>query len=344
MPEQTRRPSHYDDVFCQVLKDVLASGQKVTGGKSLSVGSNQTTYEILNYSFCLPNPRDRLLFHPRRRLNLTAAIGRFTWMMSGSNLLSGIEFYDPKARDFSDDGVTVPGSSDGARLLRPRSGPNQIENVIELLKNDHSTRRAAVAIYAAEDAGRESRDIPCTMGLVFNIRLGGLHATTIMRSNNAVRVLPYDVFLFSLVAELVASAAGVPLSSYNHFAVSMHVYEKDVSLVREILVQPPLERKIMAAMPIWTAMEEVRRLVAFENELRSSCALLNEPELQTFNERIGKEYSTYWQDFARILLLNALRKSSLIVSKKELQADLCRALQEPWRSLMYSEIAHSRSD
>ena len=331
-----RKPSTntdtYDGVYCTLLKDILDDGQRVTAGKSLSVGSNQTTSEILNYSFSLPNPRDRLLFHPKRRLNLTAAIGRFTWMMSGSNLLSGIEFYDSKARDFSDDGLTVPGSSDGARLLKPQPGFNQIDNVIKLLKSEASTRRAAVTIYRAEDVGRQSRDIPCTMGLVFNIRGGGLHATTLMRSNNAVRVLPYDVFLFSLLSELVASAVGVPFSSYHHFAVSMHIYENDVFLAREILVQPALQRTIMAAMPPGS-MEEVEKLVRFEGEVRTTT--LNEYKVKQFSERIAQGFSRYWQEFARILLLHAVRKSSLANSKKEtMQADLCDALEEPWRSFV----------
>ena len=337
MSERTTS-DHYDNVFRSLLRDILETGQQVNAGESLSVGSNQTTYEILNYSFSLPNPRDRLLFNPKRRLNLTAAIGRFTWMMSGSDLLSGIEFYDPKARNFSDDGVTVPGSSDGARLLRPQPRLNQIDNVIKLLKEDASTRRAAVTIYRAEDAGRESRDIPCTMGLVFNVRSGGLHATTLMRSNNAVRVLPYDLFLFSLLSEIVASAVGVPLASYHHFAVSMHIYEKDLALAREILDQPPLERTIMAPMPLGTALAEIEKLIKFETELRSSYTMLDENKVKEWRERIEQEFSNYWQEFARVLLLNALRKSSVAnIQKQAILADLCRAFAEPWRSLIVSE-------
>lgn len=332
---QSHSLDHYDGVFCQLVRDILKRGERVTAGKSLSVGSNQTTYEILNYSFSLPNPRDRLLFHPKRQLNLTAAVGRFIWMMSGSDLLSGIEFYDPKARNFSDDGLTVPGSSDGARLLNTRSGLNQIDNVIKLLKTESGTRRAAVTIYRAEDSARQSRDIPCTMGLVFSIRSGGLHTTTLMRSNNAIRVLPYDLFLFSLLSELIASAVGVPFSGYHHFAVSMHIYEKDLPLATELLIEQPLKRTIMAPMPTGTSMNELQKLIALENELRLGHAELNEAKVREYNTSIGKSFSTYWQEFARVLLCHALQKSHLDNTTKELmQTDLYPEFYEPWRSLL----------
>lgn len=333
----------YDSVFRRVLSDVINDGQKLTAGESLSVGNNQTTYEALNYSLSLANPRDRFLFHPLRRLKLTATIGRFAWMMSGSNLLSGIEFYEPRVRHFSDDGLTVPGSCDGARLLQPKPGLNQIQKIIELLKSEPFTRRATVTIYQPEDAGRVSRDIPCTIGIVFNIRAGGLHATTIMRSNNAVRVLPYDLFLFSLLSEVVASAVGVALASYHHFAVSMHIYESDLALAKEIAAAPPpLKRTIMKPMPLWTSMEESQKLVEFENELRANYMQLNEQSVREYSDRIAKGFADYWQGFAQILLFHALRMSpSLEPSEKEqLGTQLCQGLDEPLRFFLFSELEH----
>jgi hypothetical protein len=88
-------------------------------------------------------------------------------------------------------------------------------------------------------------------------------------------------------------------------------------------------------------MTEVEKLVRLENELRSDYTSLNEYYVKQYSERIAQEFSSYWQEFARVLLLHALRRSSLTVSKKEsIQADLCHAFEEPWRSLICPEVAH----
>ena len=78
-----------------------------------------------------------------------------------------------------------------------------------------------------EDVARESNDIPCTFGLSFMIRDASLHVTTIMRSNNAWRLLPYNIFEFSLLAEVVADRIGIDFGTYTHHCLSLHLYESD---------------------------------------------------------------------------------------------------------------------
>ena len=171
-----------DAGFAETLRAVLASGMEGTAGASLSVGSGKQSKEILNFTCVLTQPRSRLPHNPARKLNLPAAIARFVWMMAGSDRLADIAFYEPKVSFFSDDGIAVPGSSYGQRILRSRPGLNQLESAIARLKQDPSSRRAAISIYHPEDAVRESRDIPCAFGLFFHVREGVLIATTLMRS------------------------------------------------------------------------------------------------------------------------------------------------------------------
>lgn len=325
------RGKTWDTLYGRILADVLANGSDVPAGRSLSVGSARATKELLNYSFQLSNPRDRLLFNPVCSFNLPAAIGRFAWIMSGSDRLSDVEYYDSKARRFSDDGLTIPGSCDGARLLNPRPGFNQLERIIRLLAAEPGGRRGVATIYHPEDAGRSSRDIPCHIALAYNVRDGGLQATTIMRSSNALKVLPYDLFLMSLLAEVVACTLGVELHGYYQFAVSIHVYLDDVPQAEAASAQFSQVGVAMPAMPKGDALDNIARLLEVEREVRRLHVLPDDTWIDSATQRIGDTLVPYWQEFAHLLLIHALRSSPLDASRKDyLMSSIMESVSEPF--------------
>src|SRR5216683_2716391 len=155
----------WDEIFQDVLRELLAETEPVIAGKSKSVGSERSTLERLNYQFTLSDPRDRILWNPVRSLSVYGAIARFFWMLSGNERLKDIAFYEPKVLGFTDNALTVPGSNYGKRLFMPEPGLDQIRAIIERLQREPWTRRAAGVVYRPEDAVRESKDIPCAFGL-----------------------------------------------------------------------------------------------------------------------------------------------------------------------------------
>jgi len=84
--------------------------------------------EHLNYSLMLENPRQRL----SERLPIYPAIARVVWMMSANNRLADIAFHEPRVKAFTDDDLTVPGSSYGMRLRQPQPGLGRGEDLIIL--------------------------------------------------------------------------------------------------------------------------------------------------------------------------------------------------------------------
>lgn len=295
--------------YREVLSNILATGKRVPIGRSLSIASERVTIEKLNYGFTLEDPRDRLLVHPLRRLNIFTAVGRFVWMMSGSDRLRDIEFYEPRARVFSDDGLTIPGSSEGARLINAAPGLNQIAQIIDLIKRETHTRRAAAVTYFPGDVGRVSRDIPCVLGATYNVRFGVLHATTIMRANDALRVLPYDLFFFSMLAEIIAVMTGSQFGSYHHFSVSLHVYEDDRQEATDIVATPePSPSSIpMGPIPGPDPWADATKLVQFEASVRAAWREVRRAFPDYVAEAM-KTFDPYWRDFALIVVLHALRK------------------------------------
>jgi thymidylate synthase len=333
-----------DAAYAETLSRVLDNGEVVTGGNSLSIGAGKSSHELLNYSVVLSNPREKLIFNEARRIYLPAAVARFVWMMAGSDRLADIAFYEPKVKSFSDDGIAVPGSSYGQRIMRARPGLNQLEAVIGRLTEDPQSRRAAISVYQPEDAVRSSCDIPCTFGLSYHIRRGKLHATTLMRSNNAFLLLPYNIFEFSLLAEVVAAELNVPLGSLTHYALSMHIYEHEVAKSREIIAGykrlPSIEHTPVPGVPADSnPLEQIRNLVILEADLRHASEGLTGSNIVEWVDKAEGKLDQFWKQFYYLLLLHVvshkcgLLRSDLVQRSNALET-LESVIEEPWKSYL----------
>jgi thymidylate synthase len=341
--EQLRLPrvrQTADDAYAGTLQDLLERGDVSRQGTSRSVGSDKETREILNYSMVITSPRERLVFNNKKRLNLPAAVARFVWMMAASDRLADIAFYEDKSRKFSDNGISIPGSSYGQRILSPRPGLNQLESVIRRLKADLGSRRAAISIYQAEDAVRDSSDIPCTFGLFYLVRKGRLHATTLMRSNNAFLLLPYNIFEFSFLAEVVAAELEIPLGPLTHHAISMHVYDHEYEKAREVVAEwadPSAASTLLPvpAMPVRPSpLEQIRLLAILEAELRHGSAGLKETNVEDWIDKGGEALHPFWRQLYFLLMLHVAKRNGDQGALGALES----VIVDPWRTYLPESI------
>lgn len=293
-----------------VIDDIVDHGDVVGATMGSAVKASAGFTEVLGHSFVLSNPLDRMYQTDRRKLNLSVAVARFVWMMSGSNRLADIAFYEPKVLGFSDDGYSVPGSSYGQRIFQSSPGIDQLRGIIERIKSDPNTRRATVSIYQPSDATRVSKDIPCTFGLMYHPRNGALNAMTIMRSNNAGGLLEFNLFEFSLLAEVVAAEAGLELGQLLHFAGSMHVFGHTISSWDKDGAEKPIEGDAMRRMPRnGNTLRQLTDLIKFESEMRHQHSSLSGVAAEQWIGRVQSEFEPFWQQFAFILLLAVARKN-----------------------------------
>jgi hypothetical protein len=138
------------------------------------------------------------------------------------------------------------------------------------------------------------------------LRNGELMATTLMRSNNAFLLMPYNVFEFTLLQEMIAVSVGVNVGSYSHFALSMHVYAEQKAIAqRAVVAFEEGDGRTCCAMPSMPALpdpfEQVRTLSALEAELRHDYALAEPSEIL---DR-GKPLNDYWRSFYHMLIFHA---------------------------------------
>ena len=222
----------FSEGYVATLTELLRSGEAVAGVvDATSVGSafgaeRRSTLELRPYGFRVTDPSICFLADHTRQPNLVYAVAQWLWVMSGSDDVEAIAFYNDRARAFSDDGVRLP-SAFGARMRRP---VDQLQAALDLLRADPTSRRALIAISRSDDLAQARRDHACAQSLQLFVRDGKLEAITIMRSQSALMVFPYDAAMFMTLQFWAAAVLGIGCGPHSWIANSMHIYEDEVPL------------------------------------------------------------------------------------------------------------------
>lgn len=204
-------------------------------------------HELVAASFTLMDPRNRLVLSPARAANYGFGVGELCWYVRGDTDLATMAYYNKRMTQFSDDGETI-NSAYGARILNGGGltdvRPSQWTLCIEELRRDPDSRRAVMHINQPADLRKAvtfgSKDVPCTMSIQLLIRDRLLHMHVLMRSNDVVWGMPYDVFSFTCLMEsflyqLQASGVEVDgLGQYHHTAGSLHLYDTHFEMAKVV--------------------------------------------------------------------------------------------------------------
>lgn len=234
-------------VIGNTLDDILQSiFPKIISSKIRIENTRGNTREVIGALIELRQPRARLS-RTETRGKPFSCLGEFLWYLSRDNKLDFIYHYIQRYKRESEDGETVYGGY-GKRIF-DKNGINQIDNVITLLKKNRNSRRAVVQIFDAQDIAKRVVEVPCTCTLQFIIRRGRVHLIVNMRSNDAFKGLPHDIFCFTMLQEVMARALGFDLGIYRHFAGSLHLYEDDVESAQQYLSEGIQPTVLMPPMP-----------------------------------------------------------------------------------------------
>lgn len=245
----------FSNVYKKMCLYLLENGEK-------SSTRNMNTQEVEGAIIKVKNPRSRILNNKLRKVSIPFAIGEWLWHMEGRDDLKMIQYYAPSYDRYSDDGKTLNGAY-GPRIKR------SILKVVEILKKDPDSRRAVVPIYGKEDAGLDSKDIPCTIGFQFLIRNNKLDMIVNMRSNDIFLGFPYDTFNFTMWQEYAACKLNIKIGTYTHIANSLHFYEKDREKIIKASLVEEVEENEMEVMPINDIERQLLILYDIEEKIRN---------------------------------------------------------------------------
>ncbi|WP_328697378.1 thymidylate synthase [Streptomyces sp. NBC_00342] len=201
------------------------SGEKVSP-------RGMATREVRDVHLLLTQPRARLLHAPPARIvNPAFAVAETVWHLSGSDD-PWIFDYNARLRQYADDGVLL--GAYGPRMRNWGGEVDQLARVVEILKEDPDSRRALIQLYDPAQDAAGHKDVPCTLGFRFHLRAGRLHMATMMRGQDVWIGMPYDVFFYTVLHELVAGWLDAELGEFHLHVGSLHVYEEHVERAEEL--------------------------------------------------------------------------------------------------------------
>jgi thymidylate synthase len=287
-----------DDLLRKVLRKLLASKHRVEPTRG-------SARELIGVLLKLERPRARLS-RSETRGRAFSCLGEFLWYLSGDNQLDFIRHYIKKYENESEDKKTVYGGY-GPRIFCQR-GHNQLENVIGLLREHPTSRRAVIQLFNAEDLGTSPRrpDIPCTCTLQFMVREDKLHLIVSMRSNDAYMGLPHDIFAFTMLQEVVARTLGVEVGPYQQFVGNLHLYDRNEAAAQQYIDEGFQATVAMPAMPEGDPWPSIRAILAAETRIRAGETL----------DANGCGVGHYWADLIRLLQIFSAKDNRTIEALK----------------------------
>jgi thymidylate synthase len=274
----------------KTIDDLLRTAfRKLLESKNYVKASRGSMTELTGVLLQLTNPRARLS-RTETKGRLFSCLGELFWYLAKTDDLTFIRYYLSHYAEESDDGQTVYGAY-GPRLFSMREN-NQIANVVKLLRERPTSRRAVIQLFDAADIAKVHKGIPCTCTLQFMIRDNHLILFTNMRSNDTFIGLPYDVFAFTMLQEIIARALGIDVGPYKHAVGSLHLYERNRKAAQQYLEEGWQEtvEVSMPPMPLGDPWPALRTLLKAESDIRQGKA----PDLPAL------KLDHYWTDLARL--------------------------------------------
>ena len=185
------------------------------------------TKALFNVGFYITDPMDNKIINRERSWKPEYADAEWKWYLSEDNSIGKLgEIYGtiPQIWYKMADAAGKVNSNYGWQWGRN----NQIDYIVDLLKNNKDTRQAAISIYDAKEHDCYSKDTPCTYAVQFTILHGRLNMCVVMRSNDLWYGFCNDQYCFSKLQEMISLELGIETGTYYHFAHNMHLYNDKI--------------------------------------------------------------------------------------------------------------------
>lgn len=225
----------------KTVSDVVLKGfEKILDEGHYRSSRNGGCTSVFDVTFEMDNPRSRHLHLVGRKSNIFAMIAETFWVMAGDDRVGPyLEFFLPRAPQYSDDGETWHGAY-GPRFYRYGQ---HIDAFNSFVTDGLQTRRSFITISMPEDdsmvavqsaygEGHKPKDIPCNREIHFYVESDNKFcAKTIQRSGDMIfgtgSINPFE---FSFLHELMFNEVKkihpeLELGPYRWHVTNAHLYD-----------------------------------------------------------------------------------------------------------------------
>lgn len=167
------------------------------------------------------------------------ALHELCWMLRGDTSLDGLgparNIWEPWADALGNLGPVY------GKQWRDFQGIDQLENVINLLKERPDTRKAVLSSWNVMDLPWMALE-PCPVIYQFSLRgplLNELELSVYQRSADLFLGVPFDLFEMSVMAHLVARELGVFATRLHWTGGDVHIYKDHVGVMMDQVTRTP---------------------------------------------------------------------------------------------------------
>jgi len=231
--------------YLQLLRHVMEHGKQKadrTGTGTYSVFGAQTRFQ-LSQGFPLLTTK---------KLHLKSIIYELLWMLRG----------DTNVRWLQEHGVTIwnewadkegnLGPIYGAQWCNWRTpdgrSVNQIDQVIEKIKNNPDSRRLVVSAWNVGEIEQMSMP-PCHCLFQFYVSDGELSCQLYQRSADIFLGVPFNIASYALLTLMVAQVSGLKPGEFVHTFGDLHLYSNHVEQAKLQLSREPRSLSTMKLNP-----------------------------------------------------------------------------------------------
>jgi thymidylate synthase len=205
-----------NEAYEYMHNEIITNGIEFAGTKAL-----------FNIGFTIEDPTNKVITNKERNWNEEYAAAEWAWYLSGDPRIETLgELYGkiPAIWKRMADKNGEVNSNYGYQWKRN----DQLENVINILKQDPNTRQAAISIYDGKAIHQYAYDTPCTYAVQFTIVQSKLYMSVYMRSNDLWYGFCNDQYQFASLQEMVAERLNLPVGTYYHHAHNLHLYNDKI--------------------------------------------------------------------------------------------------------------------
>ena len=209
-----------DEAYKYFFREIMKNGVEFDDTKAL-----------FNVGFTIQQPLNNSIYNKGsivpRNWNPEYAQAEWQWYLTGDPRISTLgEIYGkipPIWKRMADENGQV-NSNYGYQWERAR----QLENVVEMLIKNPSTRRDCISIYDGKEMSDYASDTPCTYAVQFTILDNRLNMCVTMRSNDLWFGFCNDQYCFSKLQQLVSERLKLKIGTYYHFVHNLHLYNNQI--------------------------------------------------------------------------------------------------------------------
>ena len=221
--------------YLELLDHVLTNGeerQDRTGTGTLSVFGAQLRFSL--------SPNFPLL--TTKKLHLRSIIYELLWFLKGDTNIKYLN--DNKVRiwdEWADQDGNL-GRVYGAQWTNWTNAQgksfNQIESVLDSLKNNPSSRRHIVCAWNPGEIGQMALP-PCHALFQFYVANGKLSCQLYQRSADLFLGVPFNIASYALLTQMIAQVCGLKAHEFVHTFGDLHLYKNHLEQAKEQLSRSP---------------------------------------------------------------------------------------------------------